>query len=176
MKIPIPQIVLTLVLCVLGSSAILAQNPVGQSRSPFWDNVRFGGGLGLGFTNGGFNGSLSPTAIYQVNPQFAAGTSLIFNYAKFNDDKLLAYGGSLISLFNPIPAIQLSAEFEQLRIHRTFDDGTMRLEDNYWLPALFLGAGYTQGNVTVGLRYDVLFDNQDSIYADALMPFVRVFF
>ncbi|WP_282055293.1 alpha-ketoglutarate decarboxylase [Maribacter luteus] len=146
------------------------------SSNNFWDNVRFGGGIGIGFTNGSFNGSISPSAIYQVNEQFAAGTSLNFNYAKFNDDKLFAYGGSILTLYNPIPNIQLSAELEQLRINRTYAlDGGNR-EDNYWSPALFLGLGYSNQNVTFGLRYDVLYDDDKSIYANALMPFVRVYF
>jgi hypothetical protein len=60
------------------------------NNSDFWNNVRFGGGIGLGFTNNSFNGSISPSAIYQFNDQLAVGTSLNFNYAKFNYDKFLA--------------------------------------------------------------------------------------
>ncbi|MBD1259643.1 alpha-ketoglutarate decarboxylase [Maribacter polysiphoniae] len=150
---------------------------LGQKTSnDFWNNVRFGGGIGLGFTNESFNASISPSAIYQVNDQFATGVSLNFNYAKFNEDKLFAYGGSILSLYNPIPNIQLSGELEQLRINRTYAlDGGNR-EDNYWSPALFLGIGYSNQNVTFGLRYDVLYDDDKSIYANALMPFVRVYF
>lgn len=151
-----------------------AQDP--KPKSAFWSQVRFGGGLGLGFTNGGFNAAVSPSAIYQVSDQFAAGLSLNFNYAKFNDDKLLAYGGSVLTLFNPIRFLQLSAEFEQLRINRSLALPTVTLEDDYWSPALFLGLGYTNNFMTVGLRYDVLYDSDKSIYAGALMPFVRVYF
>ncbi len=148
-----------------------------QTKSNFWNNVHYGGGLGLGFTNGGFNGSVSPSAIYQVNEQFATGVSLNFNYAKFNEDKLLAYGGSVITLFNPVPLLQLSGELEQLRINRTISNiGLNDIEDNYWSPALFLGLGYSNQNVTFGIRYDVLYDDNKSIYANAWMPFVRVYF
>lgn len=156
------------------SNLCIAQN-IGP-KSDFWSNVRFGGGLGLGFTNGGFNGSISPSAIYQFNQQFAVGTSLSFNYAKFNDDKFLAYGGSVLSLYNPVPFLQVSAEFEQLRINRTLSAIPNDIKDDYWSPALFFGLGYTDRNFTVGLRYDVLYDDSKSIYADALMPFIRVYF
>ncbi|MGB5668137.1 MAG: alpha-ketoglutarate decarboxylase [Maribacter sp.] len=160
---------------ILISFTILGQNQ--NAKSDFWNNVRFGGGIGLGFTNGGFNGSISPSAIYQVNEQFATGVSLNFNYAKFNDDKLLAYGGSLLSLYNPVPFLQLSGEFEQLRINRTISYiGLDDVEDNYWSPALFLGIGYSNQNVTFGIRYDVLYDDNKSIYANAWMPFVRIYF
>ncbi|TVZ16673.1 alpha-ketoglutarate decarboxylase [Maribacter sp. MAR_2009_72] len=151
-----------------------SQNSV--KNSDFWNHVRFGGGIGLGFTNNGFNGSISPSAIYQFNDQLATGTSLNFNYSKFNDNKFLAYGGSVLSLYNPIPQLQLSTEYEQLRINRTIATSTNSISDNYWLPAFFIGAGYSTRNITVGLRYDLLFNEQKSIYANALMPFVRVYF
>lgn len=150
------------------------QNPL--QRNEFWNNVRFGGGVGLGFTNGGFNGFISPSAIYQVNDRFATGASLSFNYAKFNDNKLVAYGGSILSLYDPIRFLQLSAEFEQLRINRTVALVGSDLESNYWSPALFLGIGYTDRNFTLGVRYDILYDDTKSIYANAWMPFVRVYF
>lgn len=152
----------------------MAQGPTGPSN--FWNDVRFGGGLSLGFTNGGFNGAISPSAIYEFNQMFAAGLSLNFNYAKFDNDKLLAYGGSALALFNPIPQLQLSGEFEQLRINRSYDLGTTELKDNYWSPGLFLGIGYSSRNVVFGIRYDVLYDENKSIYANAWMPFVRVYF
>ncbi|MFD0796411.1 alpha-ketoglutarate decarboxylase [Maribacter chungangensis] len=151
-----------------------AQYATGQGD--FWSQVRYGGGIGIGFFNGNLNASIAPSAIYPVSDDFAAGVSLNLNYAKFNDSKFLAYGGSLVSLYNPIPQLQVSAELEQLRVNRTFGSGINRLEDNYWSPALFMGLGFTTRNVTVGLRYNVLFDESDSIYADALMPFVRFFF
>jgi len=151
-----------------------AQYTTGQDN--FWSKVRYGGGLGLGFTNGGFNAAISPSAIYPISTTFAAGISLNLNYAKFNENELLAYGGSLLTLYNPIPQIQLSAELEQLRVNRTFQGLTDEITDNFWSPALFLGLGYTTRNVTVGLRYDVLYDENNSIYANALLPFVRFFF
>ena len=160
----------------VGLNTSIAICQISSNGTDFWNRVRFGGTVGLGFTNNGFNGSISPSAIYQFTDQFAAGTSLSFNYAKFNDDKFLAYGGSILSLFNPIPQLQFSSEYEQLRINRTLNTGTINIEDNYWLPALFVGVGYSTYNVTFGLRYDLLYDDNKSIYGNALMPFVRVYF
>ena len=162
---------------ILGLLFLIAFSANSQtSPSNFWNDVRFGGGIGLGFSNGYFNGSIAPSAIYQVNEQFATGVSLNFNYAKFDDDRLLAYGGSVLALYNPIPFIQLSSEWEQLRVNRTYALEGGDLEDNYWSPALFLGIGYSNRNVTFGLRYDVLYDDNKSIYTNALMPFVRLYF
>jgi len=39
-----------------------------------------------------------------------------------------------------------------------------------------LGAGYRTGNVTMGVRYNVLQDDSKNVYSDALMPFVRFYF
>ena len=166
--------IITILVIILNITFSIAQ--ISGTGNDFWKKVRFGGGIGLGFTNNGFNGSISPSAIYQFNQEFAAGTSLSFNYAKFNDDKFLAYGGSILSLYNPIPQLQFSTEYEQLRVNRTLINQTSNLKDNYWLPALFVGIGYSTYNVTFGVRYDVLYNERKSIYGNALMPFVRVYF
>lgn len=167
------KLLVSLIFIIMTVTAV-AQNPV--SKSEFWNRVRFGGGIGLGFSNGGFNGSIAPSAIYQFNDQFASGVSLSFNYAKYNDNKFFAYGGSVLTLYNPIPFLQLSGELEQLRINRDIATIAGTLEDNYWAPALFLGIGYTNQYVTIGIRYDVLYDDNKSVYANAWMPFVRVYF
>lgn len=159
-------------LLFLTGFSCLGQNIGGD----FWDHVRFGGGFGVGFTDNSFNGSISPSAIYRFNDRFAAGTSLGFNYAKFNDDTLIAYGGSILSLYNPIGNIQFSGELEQMRINRTYALDGGNLQDNYWSPALLLGIGFSNRNITLGLRYDLIYDDDKSIYANALMPFVRVYF
>lgn len=159
---------------LMAISICSAQNP--SAKSNFWNHVRFGGGIGLGFNNGGFNTSISPSAIYQFNDQLAAGMALSFNYAKYREARRSAYGGSILSLYNPISFLQISAEFEQLRINNSFENVLVRIEENYWSPALFLGVGYTQQNFTLGMRYDVLYDGDKSIYASAWMPFVRLYF
>lgn len=161
-------------LLVFGVHSVVAQNPV--NRSTFWSRVRYGGGLGLGFGNDSFNAQLAPSAIYQANPYFATGLGLNFNYARSGDAKFTAYGGSVLTLFNPIPQIQLSAEFEEMRVHRDFGSSLPAIEDDYWLPALFAGLGYGNGNVTVGIRYDLLYNEEKSIYANAWIPFVRFYF
>ena len=166
--------IILILLITLNFTSSIAQ--ISGTGNDFWNKVRFGGSIDLGFTNNGFNGSISPSAIYQFNQQFASGTSLSFNYAKFNDNKFLAYGGSILSLYNPIAQLQFSAEFEQLRVNRTLINQTSNLEDNYWLPAFFVGIGYSTYNVTFGVRYDVLYNERKSIYGNALMPFVRVYF
>ena len=158
---------------------VLATTTSGQSanQNQFWENVRFGGGFGLGFGSNTFNLQLSPSAIYEANAYYATGLGLQLNYSKFGDNKLLAYGATWMNFVNPIPEIQLSAELEQWRVNLSSNDPRLQnLEENYWLTALFLGAGYRNGPFTVGLRYNVLHNENRGIYANALMPFFRVYF
>jgi hypothetical protein len=157
-----------------------AFNSFSQEQKPpsnFWQHVRFGGGIGLSFGNEFFSGTLAPSAIYQFDERFAMGLGLNGTYnSQKNTYSSTIIGGSILTLFNVIPEIQLSAEFEELNVNRSYDSRLGFADENYWYPALFLGAGFRTNNITVGIRYDVLYNDRDSIYANAWMPFFRVFF
>ena len=146
-----------------------------QPENQFWKNVQIGGGLGLGFGSGYTDISIAPSAIYNFNEYAALGLGLQYKYLKQKDYYAShLYGGSIIGLLNPIRQIQLSAELEQLRVNVNLE-GSDSNSQNYWNTALFVGAGYRSGNVTIGARYNVL-DDKNSIYGSAFMPFVRVYF
>ncbi|NRD24347.1 alpha-ketoglutarate decarboxylase [Winogradskyella litoriviva] len=149
-----------------------------KTKSTFWNNVEFGGGLGLNFGNGFFSTAVSPNALYRFSPYIATGVGLNFSYSSQKDFfKSTVLGGSVIGLFNPYEQVQLSTEFEQLHVSRNFDERYVsNSDDDYWYPALFLGVGYSSNNVTFGIRYDVLYDKDKSIYSEAWMPFVRFYF
>lgn len=160
-----------LVFALIFTNKSLAQN----QENEFWEHVRFGGGIGLSFGDGFFSGTLAPSAIYQFNNQFAAGIALTGTYNSLrNNYTSTILGGSLIGLYNLIPEIQLSAEFEELNVTRNFEYNIPNT--NYWYPALFLGAGFHTNNFTIGIRYDVLYESEKSIYAEAWAPFVRIYF
>jgi hypothetical protein len=166
---------LLVIYTVIISTSTNAQNQPIASANAFWENVQFGGGLGLGFNNGSTNISLSPTAIYNFNDYFSLGAGLQYSYVKQrNEFTSNLYGGSIIGLINPADQIQLSAELEQLRVN--VDYGNFNGSENFWNTGLFLGAGFRSGNVTIGGRYNVLFNKNDSVYGEAFIPFVRVFF
>lgn len=153
-----------------------------KSKSAFWSQVQFGGGIGLNFGNNFTNVSLSPSAIYRFNDYFAAGVGVTGQYLKHKnlysvrEQESWIYGGSILALANPLPQVQLSAELEQLRVNTTttFTDQSTADRD-FWNTGLFLGAGYRAGNATIGIRYNVL-DDRYNIYGEAWMPFVRVYF
>lgn len=146
----------------------------------FWKQVSFGGGVGLSFGDGFFLGGISPSAVYNFNQYVSAGLGLTYNYLSDKrttpDVRVTSYGGSIITLFNPLSEIQLSVELEGIQVDRTFlfVDGDEK--DNFFQEALFLGGGYRTGNITIGARYNVLHDEDRSVYGSAFLPFVRVFF
>ncbi|WP_338731916.1 alpha-ketoglutarate decarboxylase [Mangrovimonas cancribranchiae] len=163
-------------LVVLFCIGLLSANAQEHS-SNFWQHVRFGGGIGLSFGDGFFSGTLAPSAIYQFNSQFALGVGLNGTYNSRKDYyKSTILGGSVIGLYHPIKELQISTEFEELNVSRNWENNLNIKDQNYWYPALFVGAGYRTRNVTVGIRFDVLYDEDKSIYADPWMPFVRVYF
>ena len=83
---------------------------------------------------------------------------------------------SLINLYNPLENLQLSAELEYVFVNQSFEilDTTIRNDFNF--PILNIGVGYRIGNFTAGLRYDLLYDEDESIANSALTPFARFYF
>lgn len=159
------------------SYAQSSTNQQSNITSDFWNHVQFGGGLGIGLGNNTTNISIAPSAIYNFNEYVAAGLGLQYSYLKqkdFYNSNL--YGGSIIALFNPIENIQLSTELEETSVNTTYETSTGSFKDSFWNTALFIGAGYRLDNVTVGARYNLLFDKEKNVYGEAFMPFVRVYF
>lgn len=150
-----------------------------ETKSKFWKNVRFGGNVGMNFGNNFTSILIAPQAIYQVNNSVGVGVGLNYSYSerdlnRFDDFTSTIAGGSLIAIANPIDFLQVSADLEYLNVNRNFADSSFN--DNYWVPALFLGAGYRQRNIVIGARYDVLFNDRRSVYQNGIQPFVRVLF
>ena len=162
--------------CISATSQNL-ENTQSVKNDTFWNSVRFGGSLGLSFGNNYFSGELAPSALYDFNKTFSLGLGLNAGYGKVDNYKATSLGGSLIGLVRPIPQLQLSTEFQELYIDRKFEYiGANNVHSKDWVPALFLGLGYTNGPVTAGLKYDVLYDSDKSLYNSALLPFVSVYF
>jgi len=160
---------LTCITFLLISTIIFSQE---DNTPKFWDNVRFGGGFGLGFGSNSTTIAISPSAIYEFNDVFALGLGTSYLYAKNNDLKSNVFGAGIISLYNPTEEFQLSAEFEQLFVNQKLG----LIKNNYDYPALYLGAAYRVGSFSAGLRYDVLYDDSKSIYASAFSPILRFYF
>jgi len=143
----------------------------------FIDNVRFGGGFNIGFGNSYSTFSISPSAIYDFSNEFGAGLGFTYVYVKNKSvvqSTTNLVGGSLLAFYKPVYNIQLSTEYEQLKVSRKYGFSN---EASSWQPALYIGLEYVSGNMAVGLRYDILFDEATNIiYSSALTPVFRIYF
>ncbi|WP_151672465.1 hypothetical protein [Patiriisocius marinus] len=182
-KIVVKKLMLSIIL-LMPLVTLFAQEEE-KDKSEFWNKVSIGGGLGLNVGNGIFSASVSPSAVYNFNEYFSAGPGLHYSYQSGRNFNTSLYGASLIGLANPLPQLQLSAEIEQLKYNINRDvqiqntDGsisTVEATSDGWNTALFIGAGYRVGPASIGVRYNVLFQEDDDIYATAFAPFVRVYF
>ena len=157
-------------------NTISAQNSSYLTKQPnnFWENVQFGGGVGLNFLSGYTDVFLAPSAIYNFNSYVAFGAGLNLNYVSSNNYySSFVYGISNIVLINPIPEIQLSAVLNESRVNYQ-EEGFSNYSENYWDTGLILGVGYRTGSVTIGLGYNVLKNNRYE--TESFMPFVRAYF
>ncbi len=144
-----------------------------KKKSKFWKKVRFGGGVGLNFGNNFTAFALTPTAIYSFNEQFSLGAGIGYRYTKNNDFKNNVYSVSTLGLYNPISQLQLSSEFEYLFVNQKLD----AFSSTYNYPALYLGIAYRIGRFSsIGISYDVLYDENKSIFQSPINPIIRVFF
>ncbi len=175
-QIPYPRLKTQALRPLLCALLLVCLAPEARSQASDPGRWQFGGGLGLSFGRDAFQIGIAPSALYRVNEYLGVGAGLNYTHAKFNDYKLNAFGGSLLGLFTPVPFLQVSAEFEELHVNRTFSFPTGVAEDSYWVPALYLGLGYSTGPVAFGVRFDVLHDSNRSLYADPWSPFIRVYF
>lgn len=155
-------------------SFLSANAQLNEHKLPsFWDNVIFGGGIGLNFSNGNFYGAISPNMLYKAHPNVALGPGLSFSYLSNDLQKTTILGGTFTVLANPVDFLQLSTEFEALRVNQKLEDSS---RNKFWNNALFLGAGVRMQNVVIGARYNILHNNGKQIYLDAWAPFVRMYF
>lgn len=146
-------------------------------KHPFFDKVRFGGGIGINIGSNYSSFSISPSAVYDFSEQFSMGGSITYMYVKQKSTisrTTNVFGGSVLALYRPINYLQISTEYENLKLNSKFNrvDYTSK-----WQPALYLGIEYVTGNIAMGLRYDVLFDKQENLlYSSAISPIFRIYF
>jgi long-subunit fatty acid transport protein len=165
-----------LLLLFLANSNLTSQNSE-LKQQKFINNIRFGGGFNISLNNSYTTFAISPSALYDFSDEFSLGLGLTYVYVK-NKSIIQRtsnlYGGSILALYRPIQYIQLSMEYEQLKLNQKINYSNTI---NPWQPALYIGMEYVTGNLAMGLRYDVLFDQtKNVIYASGLSPVFRLYF
>jgi hypothetical protein len=138
----------------------------------------FYGGFGLGISTGYTYFSIQPGVIYHWDDKISSGVGVQYSYMKSNKSydnvgySYNIYGFNALTMFYPIKNLEFSAEFEDLYIKQTYSE----IKHSYWSPALFGGMAYRYGNIIIGLKFNFLYDRKTSIYQDAFVPFVRIYF
>jgi len=162
---------------ILGLFFILVNLSVNaQQKKP--KKISFYGGFGLSFSTGYTYISLQPGLIYHLHPKFKLGAGVQYTYLKSNKSyygvnyKSNILGFNTMVLYNPVNELEISAEYEDLYVKQNYND----IQKNFWSPALFGGLAYRYGPVAAGFKYNFLFNQKTSIYQDAFIPFVRIYF
>ena len=140
--------------------------------------IGFYGGFGLSLSTGYTYISLQPGIIYHVDPKFKMGTGVQYTYLKSNKSyygvnySYNIYGFNVMSMYYPTKEVEILAEFEDLYVNQNYNE----VNNKFWSPALFGGLGYRYGPVVAGFKFNFLFDRQKSVYQDAFIPYIRVYF
>ena len=133
-----------------------------QSNSKWY----FGGNIGANFWNDYLLISAEPMAGYNVTPKFSLGSKLNYSFRKDNNSApqnftYHNYGGSVFARYRPVPLGYLHAEFNFTNYEQyTYNSTTTKYESGrVWVPAVLVGAGYTQPIGPNASAYaEVLFD------------------
>lgn len=146
-----------------------------QSNSLYQKHWSFGGSLGMSFWNGGTSILIGPKAYYNFSPKFLTGIGVSYMYSEYKNQNYTyhsnSFGGSVMAAVRPIHFLQISAEYEGLQTNYSGF-----YTDKYFVNALYFGLSYVTGPVSFGIRYDVLFDSNTSIYSSAWNPYVGFYF
>jgi hypothetical protein len=153
----------------------LPDNLLGQEKNK---KISFYGGFGLSLATDNTYISLQPGALYNFSEKFKLGAGVQYTYLKSNKSyygvnyKYNILGFNTMILTYPFKGMEISGEFEDLYVKQNFNG----VENNFWSPALFGGLGYRYGPIVIGFKYNFLYKPDTSIYQDAFVPFVRIYF
>ncbi len=145
------------------------------SQSSWRDKVRFGGNFGVQFGSITFI-NVSPLVMYQTSDRAQIGVGITYQYVRFNYSNLQSstgssiFGGRVFARYFLFPGIFAHGEYEML--NNTYYDPLVNELRRDWIPAGFVGGGYSQQlagraafNVTI--LYNLLYQQYQSrsVYA-----------
>jgi long-subunit fatty acid transport protein len=139
--------------------------------------LKFGVGFGMSFV-GGTNVSLAPTLSYPLSQKVSVAAGVQASYTSIKDlQNTFTFGGSVMTLYTPVKILSLLAEFTQLNVTTEKEVEDVTSKDSYWDSALFLGGGINiTEKISVGAKYNLLYDEDESVYTSPVIPFVNITF
>lgn len=147
-----------------------------DSTSQKESKLKFACGFGLNFV-GATNISLSPNLIYKASDKISLGAGLQGSYAAIKDlQKTTTVGFNVISFYTPSKSITTLLEFVQLNANTKIET-PIEAKNSFWDTALFVGAGLNITNkFTIGAKYNLLYNEGESVYTSPIIPFVNITF
>jgi long-subunit fatty acid transport protein len=172
------KIIIAIVVLVY-SSNLFSQSTsvvVVDSTSKKEGRLKFACGFGLNFV-GATNISLSPNLIYKASDKISLGFGLQGSYAAVKDlQKTTTFGFNAISIYTPTKKVSTLLELVQLNV-TTKIETPVEVKNNFWDTALFVGAGFNITNkFTIGAKYNLLYNEDESVYTSPIVPFVNIIF
>ncbi|PKA96416.1 hypothetical protein B0O79_0051 [Flavobacteriaceae bacterium MAR_2009_75] len=167
---------LFVLLCDVSYSQV-AEIAVKDSANVVNKRLKFGCGFGLSFV-GGTNIGLSPNLMYAVSNKMSIGVGLQGNYTAIKDiQSTTTIGANIIGQYSPIPKLTTLLEFAELNVNTKQETVTGDIKDNFWESILFVGAGLNITNkIALGVKYNVLYKEDESVYTSPIIPFVNITF
>jgi hypothetical protein len=150
-------------------------SPKARNQASFWDRTRFGGNLGLGFSNGFSYINVSPRMYYLATEKLWLGAGLTFIWTKYNYyqppfDEQFVYGLNLSAQYMLFGPIFIQAEYEPLSFERYVIDNNDQVigEERTWVHGILLGGGISQrmgrGMFFASVLYNVTWSNEINSY------------
>lgn len=147
-----------------------------QSTSDFLERLRFGGNMGLSFSENFTYLNLSPRVYYLATEKLWLGTGMTFIWTKYDlnpppYDEQFVWGFNLSSQYMLVGPLFLQAEYEPLSFEGyKVDNGQIVGKERFWAHGLMLGGGVAQqagrGMVFMSVMYNVLWvDEYNSYYS-----------
>ncbi|WP_373075385.1 hypothetical protein [Zeaxanthinibacter enoshimensis] len=159
------------------TSAQVTEISVVDSTAAAEPKLKFGCGFGLSFV-GGTNISLSPNLIFLLSEKVNLGAGLQGSYTSIKDlQKTTTIGGNVILQYYPAKRLMTLVELTQLNVSTTTEEITGDIKESYWDTAFFLGAGLNiTDKIAVGAKFNLLYDEDESVYTSPVIPFVNITF
>ena len=153
------------------------------SKVSFWDNVYFGGDLGMSFGSYTYV-NIAPEAGYIFTDRFSAGVGIIYQYYNLNSTvnpyKTSVYGGKVFARFFVWESLFLYGVTEIVSLESRYFDYTGQFEsqNRFLMASPLLGVGYFQrfsdkGGVALMLLFNIN-QSRNSPYYNYPMPIIRV--
>jgi hypothetical protein len=139
--------------------------------------LTFGCGFGLNFL-GGTNITLSPNLMYAVSDKFSLGAGIQGSYISIKDvQTTTTIGLNVVGEYNLSKKLTTLVEFAELKVHTKQETLAGDIKNDFWESALFVGAGYNiNDKISLGAKFNLLYDEDESVYASPIIPFVNITF